>query len=224
MAQDRFSSLLSALSHTFVPLFVLAVSIAAPAQAQDGGGAGFEEIEAPVADRSGVFVTQIGNTNRADVDQPDGQSFAQVVQDGADNAVDLAQRNSGNHYASIAQSGDANAILAAQEGAGETILLLGQEGNENSATISQTDNGLANSAAAILQSGNQNSIVLIQDGDDNQARLTQNGDGNAMTATQLDVGNRLEWVQNGSGLSDLQITQTGGANLQITQSNGGGGN
>jgi hypothetical protein len=42
-----------------------------------------------------------------------------------------------------------------------------------------------------------------------------------MTATQLDDGNRLAWSQIGDGLPDLQIVQTGGATLQITQSNAG---
>ena len=40
-----------------------------------------------------------------------------------------------------------------------------------------------------------------------------------MTATQLGDGNRLEWTQNGSGLSDMTIVQTGGAAAIVTQSN-----
>ena len=91
-------------------------------------------------------------------------------------------------------------------------------------SCTQTDSSLLYSAAAVLQSGNGNLLTLIQDGDDNQARLTQDGDDNTMTATQLDAGNRIEWMQDGDGLSDLQITQTGGASIQITETNSGSGN
>ena len=40
-----------------------------------------------------------------------------------------------------------------------------------------------------------------------------------MTATQLGAGNRLEWEQNGNGLPDMSITQTGGAVAFISQGN-----
>jgi len=42
-----------------------------------------------------------------------------------------------------------------------------------------------------------------------------------MTATQLNSGNQLDWIQDGSGLSDLNITQSGGQEMQIVQSNTG---
>jgi hypothetical protein len=71
-------------------------------------------------------------------------------------------------------------------------------------------------------------MQLLQDGSDNLADLSQEGDDNGMTAVQLGEGNRLAWVQQGDGLSDLQITQTGGAatggQMLITQTIVGSGN
>lgn len=174
------------------------------------------------APERGVFVTQIGDGSRADVAQQNSDSFARIVQDGNDNEADLDQTGAAPHRAQIVQDGDDNRVGVTQEGDGSTELALAQEGNGNLALVLQREASASEqSAASILQRGNSNSIVLVQDGSDNEASLTQLGDGNAMTATQLDSGNRLVWAQNGDGLSDLQITQTGGANLQITQSNTG---
>ena len=183
----------------------------------------FTPVEVPVEEDRGVFVSQIGTTNSARIEQRNNRGYVRVVQDGANNEARLDQRDSGTHYSSIAQVGDGNNIVAAQEGNGETVLMLAQQGADNSAIVGQRDDGSTYSAAAVLQSGNGNSLVLVQDGFDNQARLTQTGDNNVMTATQLASGNRLEWTQDGSGLSDLQITQEGGQAMQILQTNGSGG-
>ncbi len=177
---------------------------------------------AQTAPERGVFVTQIGDGSRANVAQQNSESFARIVQDGNDNEADLDQNGTAPHSAQIAQDGDDNRVGVTQEGDGSTALALAQEGNGNEAMVLQRENSVSEqSVASILQRGSGNSIVLVQDGSDNDASLTQLGDGNAMTATQLDSGNRLVWAQNGDGLSDLQIVQTGGANLQITQSNTG---
>jgi hypothetical protein len=81
--------------------------------------------------------------------------------------------------------------------------------------------------ARLTQTGNNNDMLLDQEGSDNLAELTQDGNNNGMTATQLGDGSRLVWVQDGNNLSDLQITQTGGAaiggQMLITQTNGGNG-
>lgn len=170
----------------------------------------------------GVFVTQVGDAPRASITQRNADSLAQIVQDGANNQLDLEQEGTAPHTAQIAQDGDDNSVTARQDGDGSTDLALAQEGNGNTVLVSQNEqSALAQTAATIVQRGNGNSIILAQDGSDNQAQLTQEGDGNTMTATQLDSGNRLEWNQIGDGLSDLQIVQTGGAALQITQSNAG---
>ncbi len=190
----------------------------------NSGGTGqpdIEPIELPAIDRTGVFITQIGDTNRAVVTQNSNRSYAQVVQAGANNVAILGQGANGTHYAAIAQAGDENTLDAAQDGTGQTVLLLAQRGDGNGAIIRQTDVGSNYSAAAVQQSGNSNSIVLVQDGSDNQARLTQDGDDNEITATQLNNGNRLQWVQAGDGLSGVAVVQTGNGNLQITQSNTG---
>lgn len=190
----------------------------------NSGGPGqpdIEPIELPAIDNKGVFITQIGQTNRAEVTQNSNRSYVRVLQNGANNVAVLGQGASGTHYAAVAQSGDENTLDAAQDGSGRTVLLLAQQGKGNDAIIRQSDAGSTYSAAAVQQSGNSNSIVLDQNGSDNQARLTQDGDDNAMTATQLNNGNRLEWSQTGDGLAYLGITQTGNGNLQVTQSTSG---
>lgn len=184
-----------------------------------GSQAPYQPIEQPNVEDRGVFVTQIGDTNRAEVRQQSNRSHARVIQKGAENGVDLVQGASGTHYASVAQDGETNTLDAAQDGSGQTVLLLAQQGGGNSAIIRQTDTGEASSAASVWQDGQGNSLLLVQNGSDNQARLTQEGNNNLMTATQTDNGNRLEWTQTGTGLSDLQINQLGGASVQITQSN-----
>lgn len=168
----------------------------------------------------GVFVTQVGDSPRANITQRNADSLAQVAQDGANNQTDLEQNGPAPHSAQIAQEGDDNRVIALQDGEGSTELALAQEGNGNIALVAQReDSALAQTTATIVQRGNGNSIILAQNGTDNQAELTQEGDNNVMTASQTDSGNRLEWNQIGDGLADLQIVQTGGASIQITQSN-----
>ncbi len=186
-----------------------------------GGNAPFDPVALPNADDRGVFITQVGETNRAEVRQASGSSYTRIAQDGSENATVLVQGASGRHYASVAQDGDNNTLDGVQDGSGQTVLLLAQQGDGNGAIIRQSDDGTGYSAAAVQQSGNGNQLVLVQDGSDNQARLTQDGDDNAMTATQLNNGNRLEWSQTGDGLADLGIVQTGNGSLQITQSTTG---
>lgn len=209
------------------PVCALALAVvASPTLAQETGGSGEEgvvgAIEIPEAEESrGVFISQIGTTNRADVSQDDSGSFARIIQNGADNSAELSQNGAGTHRASAAQEGDGNVLLAEQAGTGDTTLLFAQEGDTNSAILLQRETSALSSAAAILQSGDNNNLTLIQDGSDNQARLTQDGNANTMTATQLNSGNRLDWKQQGDGLSDLRITQEGGSTMEITQSNTG---
>lgn len=184
--------------------------------------AGSGPASAQTAPERGVFVTQIGDGSDATITQQNSDGLARVVQDGNANRVDLAQKGSAPQVARIAQDGDSNRVEAEQDGIGTAQLGLAQEGDDNTALVLQRENDLGTqSLAAILQRGNGNTVVLVQDGSDNQANLTQIGDGNTMTATQLDSGNRLAWTQSGDGLADLRITQTGGANLQVTQSNTG---
>ena len=175
------------------------------------------------APERGVFVTQIGDGGRAAITQQNSDSFARIVQDGNDNEIDLAQNGDAPHRAQIAQNGDDNQIGAQQDGDGSTDLTVVQDGDRNSAVVLQREVSAAEqSSASILQRGNGNSVILAQNGSDNQALLEQLGDDNAMNVTQTDSGNRLEWSQNGDNLSNLGIVQTGGANMQITQSNTGG--
>lgn len=187
------------------------------------GGAGIATLAAPVAAQSaperGVFVTQIGESSRANVTQRNADSLARIVQDGDANQLDLAQTGSAAHRAQIAQDGDGNTVSAEQDGDGMTSLALAQDGDANTAILLQRElSSAGETSAAILQRGNGNTIILAQDGSDNSASLEQTGDGNTMTATQLHNGNRLDWSQTGDGLADLGIVQAGNGNLQVTQS------
>ena len=198
--------------------------VASPSLAQTPAGApapSFEAVQLPEETASGVFVDQIGSGNSATARQVGGSSYARTVQRGDDNRAEVAQRN-GPHYAAVAQDGDRNSADVEQSGEGRAILILSQQGINNGASVFQSETGTSYSAAAISQTGEANSLMLVQDGEDNQARLSQDGSGNAMTATQLGASNRLEWAQNGDGLSDLAIEQTGGSTMYVLQTNGGG--
>ena len=102
-----------------------------------------------------------------------------------------------------------------------------QSGNSNWAWSNQNAAGAIHNGARLTQTGNNNDMLLMQDGGDNRALLTQEGDGNGMTAVQNGEGNRLIWTQQGTNLTDLKITQDGGATkggqLMITQTGVGGG-
>lgn len=173
-------------------------------------------------DPQGVFVSQIGSGNTSDVAQEGSRQSAIIAQEGDDNSVSLTQADSGLHSARIAQNGDDNLMVAEQRGAGDIALEVAQSGLGNTVNAFQRNEIKAlGSAATILQQGSGNSINLIQDGSDNVANLSQTGESNAMTATQLNDGNRLSWSQNGTGLSDLQVTQNGGQAIEITQSSTG---
>lgn len=200
---------LSALRLGLLACAAMAGGISLPAAAQS-------------APERGVFVTQIGESQRATIIQRHADSVAQVRQDGADNETSLRQDGSAPHFAQIAQDGDDNTAAVQQDGDGSTDLALAQIGNSNTALVSQReDSPGAQTTATVLQRGNDNSIALAQDGSDNQAQLSQEGDNNVMTASQIESGNRLEWSQIGNGLSDLQIVQQGGSTMQVTQSNVG---
>jgi hypothetical protein len=107
------------------------------------------------------------------------------------------------------------------------VLYATQTGNGNWMWSSQAALGAIHNGAIMTQAGNDNDMSLYQEGSDNLAILAQEGDGNGMSAVQLGEGNRLAWTQQGDNLSDLQITQTGGAEiggqLMITQTNVGNG-
>jgi len=182
-----------------------------------GGAPEFIPIDLPPAGDRGVFINQVGDNNRAQVVQGTASSYARIAQTGKSNAAALDQGVQGTHYAVIAQDGDDNVVRARQEGSGQSVLLLGQQGNNNQASVRQSETGQTYSAAAIQQSGDNNSLSLVQDGTDNQARLKQDGDDNRLDAVQLGSGNRLGWNQLGDGLSGTQVVQTGNSTLQITQ-------
>lgn len=203
---------------------LMAMPAALCAQAADEGvadGAASTSIERPETNSSGVFVTQIGATNRATVVQNRPTQYAQVVQQGEGNTVEASQRDNGDQFAQIVQNGQDNTALLTQSGTGSTTLLLGQEGNRNRLDLFQNDSSLAGSAAVLLQRGNDNTIALSQDGGDNQVNLSQEGNGNAMNVIQENSGNRLTWTQIGDGLSQPQVVQGGNQVIEITQTNTG---
>lgn len=176
-----------------------------------------------VTDR-GVFITQIGDSNDADAVQTAPNAYARIDQEGGNNDADLTQSGSGTAYADAKQSGTGNFVRVEQSGSGQNVLYALQDGNNNWMWSNQIALGAVFNGARMTQTGNNNDMALHQEGSDNLALLTQDGNNNGMTAVQMGDGNRLQWTQDGNNLSDLQVTQTGGANiggqLMITQSNG----
>ena len=185
------------------------------------------DIAMPAVTDRGVFITQIGNDNRAAVVQTASNAYAAVRQDGNSNEADVTQSGTGTAYIAAAQSGDANFARLEQSGPGQNVLYATQTGTGNWMWSNQLALGAVYNGARMTQTGNYNDMSLDQQGSDNLALLTQEGDNNAMTAAQLGDANRLIWTQQGDNLSDLQVTQTGGANaggqLMITQTNVGNG-
>jgi hypothetical protein len=179
------------------------------------------DIAMPAVSDRGVFITQVGDSNEADVVQTAPNAYARVDQTGNSNDVDAAQTGTGTAYLAATQSGDDNFARVDQSGSGQNVLYASQTGNGNWMWGRQVALGAVHNGAIMTQAGDDNDMALSQEGSDNLAILDQQGDGNGMTAVQLGDGNRLAWTQEGDNLSDLQITQTGGAQqggqLMITQ-------
>tara|TARA_R110002110_G_scaffold30313_5_gene107550 strand:- start:204 stop:944 length:741 start_codon:yes stop_codon:yes gene_type:complete len=186
-----------------------------------GHGGTINEIPKPDGFDSGAYIVQIGATNSARIEQSRSTHYARIIQRGEDNKATADQSGSGVQFAELSQKGTENDARIIQRGDGENVLYMSQKGNFNTALVDQNEGGVTYNAAVVSQDGNGNDLVLNQDGSDNQASLTQDGNANAMTAVQLGDANRLSWSQTGHGLSDLAIEQTGGAVVQISQTNGG---
>ncbi len=182
-------------------------------------------LEMPVVTDRGVFISQVGNSNQADAVQTAPRAYARIDQAGDSNDADVAQTGTGTAYLDSAQTGNGNFARVAQSGSGQNVAYVVQQGDNNWMWSEQLALGEVYNGAKLTQIGNNNDMLLDQEGGDNLAVLSQDGDDNGMTAIQIGDGNRLAWTQTGDGLSDLQITQTGGAatggQLLITQTNGG---
>jgi len=176
-------------------------------------------IPVPDVSNRGAFVSQIGEDNRASVVQTASDASADVRQQGADNNAAVTQRGSGLGFADVRQTGDGNAATVEQDGSGQSVLYVVQTGGGNRAVSNQLTPGVSNNGAIMMQTGSDNLMTLIQNDSGNTAALVQDGDRKDMTAVQNGLNNQLSWTQQGSGLSNLQITQPGGQALQITQTN-----
>jgi hypothetical protein len=169
----------------------------------------------PVTDR-GVFITQVGDGNHANVVQSAPNAYTAIDQNGSSNDADVSQSGTGTGYIAAAQTGDENFARLEQSGPGQNVLYATQTGTGNWMWSNQLALGAIYNGARLTQTGNYNDMALDQAGSDNLAALTQEGDNNAMTATQLGDGNRLIWTQQGGANS--------GGQLMITQTNVGNGN
>lgn len=182
----------------------------------------------PAISRNAAYIDQIGDANVAQVSQTARIAYANVEQNGTANSVILSQDGNGVAYADARQTGADNYARIQQAGSGQNVAYLTQNGSSNWAWANQNAAGAIHNGARMTQTGNNNDMALTQSGSDNLAVLTQEGDGNGMSATQLGDGNRLAWTQQGTGLTDLQIVQTGGADkggqLAITQTGVNSGN
>lgn len=189
----------------------LCMAIAAPVLATGASG-----------DR-GVYISQVGASMRADIDQTNADSYVSVRQQGDSNGATLTQAGEHAQYLVVEQNGSLNNARVAQTAApgGASAGSIEQMGDENAVILNQFAQPGSLNGAVLAQQGNGNSMQLDQNGSGNSATLAQNGDNNAMTAVQNGNANQLQWTQNGSGLSDLGITQSGGQAISVTQSNGG---
>jgi minor curlin subunit len=179
------------------------------------------DLAMPAVSGRGAYIAQIGQAHVATIKQTAPNAYARVDQSGDANEADVTQSGSGTAYARSTQTGHGNFARVEQNGSGQNVVSLVQNGGGNWAWSNQNASGAIHNGARLSQTGNDNDMLLSQDGGDNRAVLTQEGDGNGMTVAQLGDGNRLAWTQQGNNLSDLQITQTGGAEkngqLMITQ-------
>jgi len=184
------------------------------------------DLAMPAVSGRGAYISQIGDTNVATINQTAPNAYARVDQSGDANEADVTQSGGGTAYARATQTGQGNFARVEQDGSGQNVVTLVQNGGGNWAWSKQNATGAIHNGARLSQTGNDNDMLLTQDGGDNRAVLTQEGDGNGMTVAQLGDGNRLAWTQQGDNLSDLQITQTGGSEkggqLLITQTGTGG--
>jgi hypothetical protein len=200
---------------TIVSLMLAFVAGPAPAQS----------LSMPSVSGRSVYIDQVQDGNVANAIQTASNAYSHISQDGYANDAETSQTGSGSHYADLSQAGGGNVAKVEQGGAGQNVLYLTQTGSGNWARASQIADGDVFNAAQMSQRGTNDSMSLTQDGADNLAILTQAGSNDDMTASQLGDGNRLTWTQQGNNLSDLQITQSGGADaggeMTITQANGG---
>ncbi|MBW3616551.1 MAG: hypothetical protein KY446_02185 [Proteobacteria bacterium] len=168
----------------------------------------------------GSLVVQTGTANRAIVRQSAiGDQLASVEQIGEANRAEVNQSGAGSAYAQARQDGNGNALQAGQDGPAHNTLIMSQTGDANRMAVQQYA-ALQSNAAQLTQDGGFNEMSLLQDGGNNDARLSQAGTGNRMGLTQLGDGNKASWVQQGSYLRDLQITQYGASMINIIQHNG----
>ena len=86
------------------------------------------------------------------------------------------------------------------------------------ASVVVEQGGAISSGVLAKQLGHGNEMSLAQSGNDNQALLLQLGSGNDMSVSQTGGNNQLSWTQAGDNLSNLNVNQTGGRAMQITQS------
>ena len=179
------------------------------------------DLPMPAVSGRAAFIDQIGDANIATVRQIAPNAFARVDQEGTSNEADITQGGTGSAYAEALQEGAGNFGRIQQGGSGQNVVYLTQHGVGNWAWSNQDAIGAIHNGARMTQIGNNNDMALVQNGSDNRALLSQEGDGNGMTAVQAGDGNRLIWTQQGSNLTDLQITQTGGSEkggqLLVTQ-------
>lgn len=180
-------------------------------------------IPEPEIARSGAYISQIGDDNRAEIRQSSTRHFASIIQNGDQGSAEAHQSGDGNAYLEVDQAGLLNEIVVNQDGGSgaSNTAIAAQQGEQNLIILNQSASAGDFNGALLAQQGNGNQIQLDQNGAGNRAALVQNGDNNAMTAVQNGNANQLQWIQQGSGLSDLQITQSGGQAIAITQSNGG---
>lgn len=129
---------------------------------------------------------------------PSNTNFALLDQiEGTGNKADIHQSGGGNTAAVIQGFGDYNQAYVDQEGAGNFALV--------------TQAGSGNVVSQLLQSGNNNRVVLTQQDGMNTASVTQYNDNNQLRLSQANSYNSATVEQYGNTALDVTQTNPGGS-------------
>lgn len=223
------------------------LAFAAPAFAQSQV---IDVTQIPTTSSNISAIDQVGNSNKAKVNQADMENRSVIVTNGDDNRayVNMGIDSGSNNISAISQgeegasnknladvwiNGKDNFSVVTQDGAGENnakITLVGnngvnyayQTGYKNKATIDTTP-ASSNATSAVLQYGDNNTTTVALGGTDNYSAVVQYGNGNTGTVTSTGTNGQSAVIQ----LTDSNVatvSQYGANDWSVVQQDGGNGN
>ena len=218
MASQPLSREVSTMIRYILPVIFAAGLIAGPGFAQDTETDSLLDQSLSSAlntvriDQVGTYntaiVTSSGKGSLLALSQEGDKQTAKVEFDGPDNLGNLQQLGQLNK-AVVTILGGTNVFTIQQK---TTPDFAGLRGN----IIRLSQFGL-NNFASQTQIGNDNEMVLSQSGDSNEATMMQNGTSNLMRLEQVGNENVAELSQTGFAALPINITQSGGMRVSISQ-------